>query len=212
MKVVSKEEQAAQMRATIQGGATGLASGLAVALPTSYVLNKRWGYYRALPPSLKAFGVILVAVPAFVISAEHAGLRYEKEHWTDIGKHELDAQQARAQARWEAMSLGQKARDVAARHEYGIIGGAWAASMLGAFGWIMRDPYQTLPQKIVQARMWAQGLTIGVLIAAGALTHARRAREVDELGHRHVEPDHSWRDIVAQEEREARQRAAQKPT
>ena len=29
--------------------------------------------------------------------------------------------------------------------------------------------YQSSAQKIVQARMWAQGLTIGVLIAAGAL-------------------------------------------
>lgn len=59
---------------------------------------------------------------------------------TGIGKEEIDSVEAREQARWESMSLGQKARDVAARHEYGLIGGAWAASMLGAFGYIMRDP------------------------------------------------------------------------
>ena len=63
--------------------------------------------------------------------------------------------------------------------------------------------------------MWAQGLTIGVLIAAGALTHARRQQALDEYGRRHLvripepfpwhhcaddmqEPDHSWRDIVEQ--------------
>ena len=40
--------------------------------------------------------------------------------------------------------------------------------------------------QIVQARMWAQGLTIGVLIAAGALTHARRQQALDEYGHRHI--------------------------
>lgn len=34
--------------------------------------------------------------------------------------------------------------------------------------------HQTLPQKIVQVRMWAQGLTIGVLIGAGILTHNQR--------------------------------------
>ena len=33
--------------------------------------------------------------------------------------------------------------------------------------------YQTPAQKIVQARMWAQGLTIGLLIVAGALTHSK---------------------------------------
>ena len=36
--------------------------------------------------------------------------------------------------------------------------------------------HQTSAQKIVQARMWAQALTIGVLVAAGALTHSRRAQ------------------------------------
>lgn len=69
------------MRATVVGGAKGFGGGLAFALPVSYLLNQRWPYYRQLPPSLKAFGVILVAVPAFVINAEHGGLKYEKEHW-----------------------------------------------------------------------------------------------------------------------------------
>lgn len=34
--------------------------------------------------------------------------------------------------------------------------------------------------------MWAQGLTIGILIAAGALTHARRQQALDEHGLRHI--------------------------
>jgi len=92
-------------------------------------------------------------------------------------------------------------RDVAARHEYGLIGGAWALSMVGAFSIIMRNPYQTLPQKVVQARMWAQGLTIGIIIAAGALTHSRHVRETDDVGRRHLPPDHSWRDILEAEEK-----------
>jgi hypothetical protein len=32
-----------------------------------------------------------------------------------------------------------------------------------------------IASQIVQARMWAQGLTIGVLIAAGILTHRTRS-------------------------------------
>ncbi|OSX60160.1 hypothetical protein POSPLADRAFT_1182586 [Postia placenta MAD-698-R-SB12] len=210
MKIVTKEEQDAQMRATIVGGAKGFAGGLAVALPLSYLLNRRVQHYRHLPPSLKAFGVILIAVPSFVINAEHAGLNYEKQNWHDLGKEEMDVKQAREQLRWESLTWTQKIRDSAARHEYGFIGGAWAATMVGAFGYIMRNPYQTLPQKVVQARMWAQGLTIGVLIAAGALTHARKAKEVDEFGHRHIEPDHSWRDIVAQEEKHLKEQQPNK--
>lgn len=58
---------------------------------------------------------------------------------TDVGAHELDIRKQREQERWDRMGPLQKLKDVAGRHEYGFIGGAWAASMVGAFGWIMRD-------------------------------------------------------------------------
>lgn len=68
--------------------------------------------------------------------------------------------------------------------------------------------YQSVPQKvcrtpsnpedrsnntaqIVQARMWAQGLTIGIIIAAGVLTHSQRAKAYDE------EEDHRFRHVVS---------------
>ncbi|KAI9001417.1 hypothetical protein BD414DRAFT_474561 [Trametes punicea] len=205
MKLVTKEEQDAQQRATIIGGIKGFTGGLAFALPASYILHRRWPYYRALPPSLKALGVVIVAVPAFVISAEHAGQRFEEEHWTGAGKAELDAVQARQKARWENMTTSQKITDFAKRHEYGIILGSWATALIGSFTYIMRDPYQSVPQKLVQARMWAQGLTIGILIAAGVLTHTQRARKYEEEEDprfHHTEADHSWRDILEQEEKE----------
>jgi hypothetical protein len=61
------------------------------------------------------------------------------------------------------------------RHQYSVVLGTWALSMGVAGTIISRNRYQSVAQKVVQARMWAQGMTIGVLIAAGALTHAKRA-------------------------------------
>lgn len=58
---------------------------------------------------------------------------------TGAGKDELDLVARRAQEHWDSLSTKEKIRDVAARHEYGIIGGAWATTMVGSFGWIMRD-------------------------------------------------------------------------
>jgi hypothetical protein len=46
------------------------------------------------------------------------------------------------------LTTGEKIRDIAAKHEYGIIGGAWATSLLGSFGYIMRDPHQSFAQKV----------------------------------------------------------------
>ena len=49
--------------------------------------------------------------------------------------------------------------------------------------------YQTMPQKIVQARVWAQGLTIGIIIAAGIITSSQRAKnrsDEDDPRFRHL--------------------------
>jgi len=49
--------------------------------------------------------------------------------------------------------------------------------------------------------MWAQGLTIGILIAAGIVTHSERT---DAAKHHAV--DHSWRELLEAEAREAESR------
>ena len=60
--------------------------------------------------------------------------------------------------------------------------------------------YQSTPQKIVQARMWAQGLTIGVLIAAGVLTQTQR-----QQAHENRSVDHSWAEILDEQEKEEKE-------
>lgn len=87
-------------------------------------------------------------MPTFVISAEHAGQQYERARWSGVGKEELDAVKARQNERWSSMSWSQKIADVAHRHEYGLILSGWAASLAGSFGIIMRNKYQTMPQKV----------------------------------------------------------------
>ena len=49
--------------------------------------------------------------------------------------------------------------------------------------------------------MWAQGLTIGVLIAAGIMTQSQRTQAAKD--HRNV--DHSWQNILEEQERERRE-------
>jgi hypothetical protein len=112
---------------------------------------------------------------------------------TGAGKWELDREAAEEEARWKALTTKEKIGDWATRHQFSIILGSWVLSMAVAGGIISRDRFvtslrrrffhvsdanmrrhQTLPQKIVQVRMWAQGLTIGVLIGAGILTHSQR--------------------------------------
>lgn len=96
------------------------------------------------------------------------------------------------------MTFSQKAVDFTARHQFSTIASCWALGIAGAFGMIMRNPYQSLSQKIVQARMWSQGITIGVVIAAAAVTRTRMyRRDSGDVGRVMTSGDHSWQEKIA---------------
>jgi len=182
------------------GGAQGFLGGLAAALPASYIANKRWPYYRNLPPSLKAFGVVMVVVPAFIVSGEIAGRRFEQDNWERANPDQVALVKHREETRRQNMTMSQKVVDFTARHQFSTIAGCWVLGITGAFGAIMRNPYQSLSQKVVQARMWSQGITIGVVIAAAAVTRSRVYRQDERDVGRPVNRDHSWRVIIEQEQ------------
>ncbi|OJA16436.1 hypothetical protein AZE42_03806 [Rhizopogon vesiculosus] len=197
MKIVSQEEIDGHANATIRGAAEGVFFSAAVAIPASLILNRRWAYYRSLPLSLKVLGTVLVVAPCLSIQAERRGLEFDRAHWTGAGRMELDREVAEEEARWKSLSTKDKIADWGSRHQYSIILGSWVLSMAVAGGIVARDRHQTIPQKVVQVRMWAQGLTIGVLIAAGVLTHSQRQAT---LQNRSV--DHSWRALLVEQARE----------
>ncbi|KAF8897914.1 hypothetical protein BD779DRAFT_408640 [Infundibulicybe gibba] len=188
-----KEHDAATRRGVIEGT---LVSG-AAAVGATYYLHRNFATYRQLPISLKALGVVIIVAPCLSIQAERRGLEYDRTQWEGEGMRILDEKQLQQESRWSQMSTKDKLGDWAERHQYSIILGGWASSLALAGAIIARDKYQSTPQKVVQARMWAQGLTIGILIAAGALSHSRR-----EEAAKHLNTDHSWRDLLEQQERD----------
>jgi len=194
-----QEHDAASKRGAIEGT---LASG-AVALAGSYWAHRNIASYRRLPISLKVLGVIIVVAPCLSIQAERRGLEYDRSQWEGAGVRFLDEKEVQQAKMWDNMTLGQKIGDWSFRHQYSLIMGGWAGSLAVAGAIISRNKYQTYPQKVVQARMWAQGLTIALLIAAGALSQTRRAAMAAE-----GQIDHSWQDVLAQHERERQEEAA----
>jgi len=192
MKLLTKEEADAHYRTTLEGGLKGFTVGLASSLGMAWFLNKRWPYYRNLPLSLKAFSIIVITVPAVVIQAEHQSDAFQRAQWEGAGKMELDDEEKKRLQKWESMGYSERAYDYAARHQFGMVVGGWGLGLLGAGGFIMRDKYMSFPQKIVQVRMWAQGLTV-LSIVASAVLFSKSPRE--------KRVDHSWQDILAEEAR-----------
>ncbi|KAH6914805.1 hypothetical protein BKA70DRAFT_1557175 [Coprinopsis sp. MPI-PUGE-AT-0042] len=197
MKLVTQEQVDAHDAASRRGALEGTAVGGVLAAGLSYFAHARYPAYRKLPLPLKTLGAVILIAPALAVQAERRGLEYDRSQWEGETVRILDHKEASALQRWDSMSLGDKIGDWSFRHQYSLIFGGWAGSLAVAGLAISRNKYQTYPQKIVQARMWAQGLTIGLLIVAGALSAQRRAAAATEGN-----LDHSWKDVLEQKERD----------
>lgn len=101
-----------------------------------------------------------------IVSADKYSRAFEKSrHSEDNYQDEAERQRQEAKARKSAF---QKVMDWGKENRYPIVGGSWVASMVIALGLVGRSPHLSTQQKIVQARVYAQGLTLAVLVATAA--------------------------------------------
>lgn len=162
--------------AAIRGGIEGTVMGTAVTIPSFYILHRQWPYFRSLPLQVKALAAIIVILPTTAIRAEHRMIDYERSHWDGADKYAVERRAHEERLRWGSLSVKDKFADWTARHQLSFVVGSWALAMAISGAIIMRDPHLPVRHKVVQARVWAQGLTLGVIIATGALTHSQRAK------------------------------------
>lgn len=102
-----------------------------------------------------------------VISADRYSRAFERKRHADYGfKNVSELEQERRDAERSTVEV---AKQWVSEQRYPIVFGSWVASMAIAFGLVGRNPYLTGQQKLVQARVYAQGLTLAVLIASFAL-------------------------------------------
>jgi len=195
MKIITREDLSAHRSATIVGGLQGAAIASAITIPGYFFLQRRSAMFRALPPPMKAFMGVTVIVPFVTIMGEKAGERFDRAQWTGIGAQELAHEAAVEKERRERLDSWDAVKDWGKRNKWGIVGCSWAAAMVGSFALVSRNKYQSFPQKLVQARVYAQGLTVGLMLVVGAMSGITDREQVVQL----TNTDHSWRSILEQE-------------
>ena len=125
------------------------------------------------------------------------------------------------------MSWTQRAMAWGREERYKIVGASWLASMVAAFAIVGRNPYLTGQQKLVQARVYAQGLTLAVLVASAAFElqdsradkgryesveyvdekdHKKHTKQVERERKQPSDGDDLWKDMVRQEEERLKER------
>jgi Hypoxia induced protein conserved region len=166
MKILTKEEEAAHYNATVTGGLLGGGAGLVLGAGAVYAASARYPAFRSLTLPMKAFLTTSSATFAAIVSADKYSRNFEskrhgEQNYKDANQTAIDDYEARK-------SRFQRAKDWGKENRYSIVFGSWVASMGTAWTIVGRDPYLTTAQKLVQARVYAQGLTVAVLIASAA--------------------------------------------
>jgi len=231
MKILTKEEEAAHMRSTYFGGTMGAVGGLAVGIVGVAAASRRYHFIRSLTLPMKAFLVTSSSTFAGIIAADHYSRSFQ------AARNPIDQQYQRQQkeeyeAKYANMSFTQRAVEFGRQERYKIVGASWLASMATAFALVNRNKYLTGPQKLVQARVYAQFLTLGVLIASAAFEISDSKNDKGKLWEtvRYVDPkdpehkrilereqrkegeaggsdgDTMWKDMVAAEEERLKER------
>ena len=81
----------------------------------------------------------------------------------------IDRAQREAQDQKKSESVLTRLKELGRENRYGIIGASWILSMAVSLALVSRNRYLTAGQKLVQARVYAQGLTLAVFIASAGI-------------------------------------------
>ncbi|KAI5966872.1 uncharacterized protein KGF55_000281 [Candida pseudojiufengensis] len=168
MKIITEEEKNNHRSYIIKEGCKGLLIGGAISAGIfSFLKYKQPARFATFSPSIKAaiFAMPTIALGAFY--ADQGSWNYDQMiHQGDYQKLEIKKQELKLQNLTTTDKIITKLNE----HKYEIIVGAWGASLYGSWVIINRDKYMTTAQKLVQARVVSQFISIILLLATIGLS------------------------------------------
>ncbi|GFP56707.1 hypothetical protein ACSS6W_004791 [Trichoderma asperelloides] len=228
MKVLTKEEEAAHYKAVVKGGLIGGSLGLAIGATGVIYASRKYPSFRGLTLPFRTFLVTSTGTFGAIVQADRQGIKHQKEQ--DPRRLYRDNSQRAQEIIRENETAYERFMNYGREHRYSIVCASWLASLAVAFALVSRAPMST-PQKIVQARVYAQGLTLAVLIVSAAfeMNDAKSGKgrwetvmvlDPNDPEHKHLiekrihkeeyEGQDLWMDMVeAEEKRIAARKAAQ---
>jgi hypothetical protein len=165
MKVMSPEEEKAHYNQVLKGGFIGGTAGLAAGIGGVMIASRRYPAFRHLTLPFRAFLITSTGTFGAIINADRFSMAFQKAK--DPKANYQDASQRAQQIVRENESAYKRFMDWGRENRYSIVFASWVASMGIAMALVSRAPMST-SQKVVQARVYAQGLTLAVLIVSAA--------------------------------------------
>lgn len=166
MKVISKEEEQAHYHEVLKGGAIGGSLGLAAGLTGVMLASRRYASFRSLTLPFRTFLVSSAGTFGAITTAERYSIAFSKAK-DPMNFYKDESQRVLEEARHREGEV-KRFMDWGRENRYQIVFTSWIAAMGIALALVSRNKFLSGSQKLVQARMYAQGLTLAVLIATAA--------------------------------------------
>lgn len=167
MKILTKEEEQAHYNATVKGGTIGGLLGLAIGGAAVFGASKRFPGFRQLTIPMRTFLATSAGTFSAIIAADRASRSFEFNR--DPARKYKDKTSRALEEAQASESTFDQVKEWGRTNRYPIVTASWVASMGLALRLVGKNPYLTGAQKLVQARVYAQGLTLAVLVATAVL-------------------------------------------
>ncbi|KAJ2557507.1 Replication factor C, subunit RFC4 [Coemansia sp. RSA 1933] len=164
-----KADEEAIERLMISDSLFALGSTFVATCALSAVAHRFWAGYRQLPISAKTVLILGPSMGMFYVRGEHAALMYRRsKRANQLDADEREAQLKKQEAMDRRASIMDQSIEYVTKNRWSILGFTWLAGMSGSIYHLYRKKGMTPAQKAVQARMYAQAITIlGILSTAG---------------------------------------------
>lgn len=197
MKVVSDEERRQHNACVREGGLKGAALGIGISIGVVGLLKKKMpARFNGWTWSVKT--AVCVIPPAFCIFVGGANA---SQHFSEAkynANENITKAETQKAAEWNAMTGRQKALQVLNDNKYKVITGLWALSLWGSWEYANRDKLLSKAQKFYNARMYAQFVTIILLLGSIGLSMAD-AQKADRRNVEEQADDDFLREIMAEQ-------------
>lgn len=195
MKIIEDEEKLAHISYITHEGFKGLVYGLFLSTGLFiYLKTRHAAAFARYSTSIKTCVITMPTIALGAFYADQGSWDFDKRiHQGDFNKKRM----LEEHQQWDKLSFSEKTIQALNNNKYPIIIVGWAASMYGSWVFVNRDKIMTTSQKAVQARMYAQAITIVLLL--GTIVLASKEQEL--LKHQPA-PLPEWKQILLEKEEE----------
>ncbi len=196
VKILSDEELHAHNRYLAINALAGFSAGCVLSAALYRFTYRRLPMFRSYPITIKSAAAITPPCIGFVLVGEKASNRYDRMLYKS---GEFSDAALKEHQRMSKLSRTDYFLESLYKNKYSVITAAWALSMWGSWEYVNMDKIMTKSQKIVQARMYAQSITVLLVVGAVALSVSEEKRHPEIYG---AKPslNESWKEILKEEE------------